>query len=158
MDHSKLEERHKIQSIARIAQDIRLLCNIPESQPSSNCDVLASLAPQLIPNNATSIAVQLQEIGVSSAIAEEVSTDYLKACSKLRSMSETSLRNAVASSKDSITIQYMVRIGGAVLAQQTKAWAESAFSRARASVAKAQSYNISQVKKPTFNHVRDCVL
>jgi hypothetical protein len=152
MNNSRTSDRQKLQRISNIARSIRSLCNAPDSDQHSIDDV--PLPPQLIPS-ATPISPQLEEIGLSSRLAGEVSTAYLKSCCELRSICESSLRKAIAASQGSVmteTVQDVIRIWSVAHSQQTNLWAEAAFFRAREWVAKTR--NISQPKKPSFNHVR----
>jgi hypothetical protein len=153
-----MSDRLILQSISRIAQSMRYS---EKSKPRRllNDDVLTRFPSQLIPSAAT-IFPQLQEIGLSCVQAEELSNAYLKACSELRSVCESSLRNAIASLEGPVmtdTVVNMVRIWSAEHSKQTTLWAESALSRARELTGNIQSQN-SPGKKSSFNHVCNSLL
>ncbi|KAF8054201.1 hypothetical protein FPV67DRAFT_1553160 [Lyophyllum atratum] len=115
----------------------------------------ALLLPQI-----TTIAPQLEKIGLSPIIARQASETYLKTAHGLRDVCETSFRNAFrkASAAGRITQKGVLTMTAAwhtAYMQQTHAWAEDAFACARDAVAKVESVAArphAKGNKPTFNH------
>lgn len=106
---------------------------------------------------ATAITRDLEETGLKSAVAQQISDAYLKSADDLRQKCQTSLQSAFvkASAKNHLSqeeLQAMIEAWTAAYSQKTRCWAENALSRARDAVAKVQPSTIE--KKPGFNHVR----
>jgi len=104
---------------------------------------------------ANSIHLRLVELGLPSAIAEELSSAFLKMSAQLRLACESSLQRAIQdlASKELLVVEHvgaMREVWIATYEQQTKAWADSAISRARNYVLSACAV---PCKRPSFNHV-----
>ncbi|KAF8078875.1 hypothetical protein FPV67DRAFT_1466731 [Lyophyllum atratum] len=147
--------------LVHVKQHIQQSCIAVPATHLESCEEGSSDSTLLPPiTTATSIASQLEAIGLSPVIARLASDKYLKAAHDLRDICQTSLRNAFrkASMKGSVTqeeTQTMIQVWNAAYTQHTSAWVEEAFANARDAVAKAESTaaeRLQKDKKPVFNH------